>query len=383
MMLSAYFNATPLLLPKTGVSQYAWELLKQIRQMPDIHSHYFYLTGWSDELRITSEPQGPSRLWRFKNVLRDTFPPFLEFQHGVREQAFRRGIKKGEAGVYHELNFLPFASHLPTVTTIHDLSILKYPKTHPAARVRFMENRLASAVEKSECILTDSEFVRNEVIEYFGIAPDKVRSIALAAAESFKPQPAQKTSAVLSGYGLAGLEYVLAVGTLEPRKNLALAIRAYAQLPESLRKKTAMVIVGMRGWENTELDAVLRPLLAKGEVKVLGYVPDADLPALYTGASVFIYPSLYEGFGLPPLEAMSCGVPVIVSNSSSLPEVSGDAAWVVEPADVKGLADAIHVVLEDEGLRSKLCQLGYKRAAKFSWRKCAEETVSVYRSLVQ
>lgn len=380
-MLSVYFNATPLLLPKTGIYQYSFELLKQVSLMSEISSHYFYLTGWSDELRGATENRRPSRLWRLKSVLRDAFPPFLEIQHRIREKAFRIGLRKAGAGVYHELNFLPFATDLPTVTTIHDLSILRFPETHPAARVRYMARRLASAVESSTVVLTDSEYVRNEVIDHFDVSSNKVKSIALAAAGNFRPQPPETTAQILAGYGLAINRYVLAVGTLEPRKNLAIAIRAFAQLPKRLRNAHPLVIAGMRGWENSALDALLRPMLESGDVRTLGFVPDADLPALYAGASVFVYPSLYEGFGLPPLEAMACGAPVIVSNRSSLPEVVGDAGVQVEALDVDALTEAMRRVIEDDNLRLMLGRRGIERAANFSWQKCAQETAAIYRKV--
>jgi alpha-1,3-rhamnosyl/mannosyltransferase len=183
-------------------------------------------------------------------------------------------------------------------------------------------------------------------------------------------------------FGLQAGQYILSVGTLEPRKNLTTAIKAYARLPETIRQDMPFVIAGMKGWRTDGLDKEVAALIEKGQIRRLGYVPDEALPALYSGARAFVYPSLYEGFGLPPLEAMACGTPVIVSNRSSLPEVVGDAGLKVEALDVDGLAGAMNQVIEDDVLRASLRQRGMERAKGFSWRRCAEETLAVYRKVV-
>ncbi len=383
MTLTLYLNATPLLLPKTGIRQYTLSLLAQLAQLEEIVPHYFYLTHWSDQLVSSEGSIGGSHLWKLKNFIRDRMPYSLEIQHRARGALFRKGAKGGVGAVYHEPNFLPFETDLTTVITAHDLSVLRYPETHPAARVKFMVACLPRAVASAAYVITDSEFVRQELIAEYFLPPEKVVTIHLAAGAEFTSQPAGKMETVLARHGLLARKYLLAVGTLEPRKNLVTAIRAYAELPASVRREYSLVLAGLRGWHNEELDKLLNPLVGRGEVKVLGFVPEQDLPALYVGATAFVYPSLYEGFGLPPLEAMACGTPVITSNRASLPEVVGDAGIQVEAMDVTGLRDAMLHLIEDPQERSRRSAMGLARSAQFSWAKTAAETVAVYRRAMQ
>lgn len=383
MTISLYINATPLLLPRTGIRQYTLSLLTHLEKLEEIEPHYFYLTHWSDRLINAESGIGGSRLWKLKNFIRDRLPYSLEIQHRTRGALFRGGLKDGGDAVYHEPNFLPFETGLPTVITVHDLSVLRYPETHPAARVRFMASRLRDAARFAACVIADSEFVRHELIAEYSLPQEKVVAIHLAAGEEFAPQPADRVDVVLARYGLRPRGYLLAVGTLEPRKNLVTAVRAFSGLPASIRRNFTLVLAGLRGWHNEELDNLLNPLLGRGEAKVLGFVPEQDLPALYSGAIVFVYPSLYEGFGLPPLEAMACGTPVITSNRASLPEVVGDAGIQVEAMDIAGLGDSMRHLIEDSEERTRRSTLGLARSKQFSWVRTAADTASVYRKAVR
>jgi glycosyltransferase involved in cell wall biosynthesis len=201
-------------------------------------------------------------------------------------------------------------------------------------------------------------------------------------AKEFRPIDADHCAPILQHYGLQFGHYILAVATLEPRKNLASLIGAFAQLPQALRRQYPLVIVGMRGWGENLVSPSLRQMVADSEVRLTGFVPQKDLPYLYSGARVFVYPSLYEGFGLPPLEAMACGVPVIVSNRASLPEVVGNAGILVEPMDDVDIAEQMRAVIEDNLLHRQLSASGRQRSLLFSWRKCAIETLAVYRQVL-
>jgi alpha-1,3-rhamnosyl/mannosyltransferase len=176
--------------------------------------------------------------------------------------------------------------------------------------------------------------------------------------------------------------YLLTVGTLEPRKNLSLVFRAYRRLPQRLRQAYLLVVAGMSGWHTEAFRAELNALATRGHLRLLGYVPDDALTALYSGAAMLIYPSLYEGFGLPPLEAMASGIPVITSNRASLPEVVGDAGWMVDPDDEATLCETVMAVLEGcEEARARV-RLGLERAQAFTWQRCAQETLEAYRAAI-
>jgi alpha-1,3-rhamnosyl/mannosyltransferase len=284
--------------------------------------------------------------------------------------------------IYHEPNFLPYRFPGPTVITAHDLSWIRYPQTHPAERVAAMNDLFPAALERAAHVITDAAYVRDEIMAEFGIAPERITSIPLGAREIFHPRPATDCCAVLAARGLAYRGYALCVGTLEPRKNLETALRAHARLDPSLQRDMPLAIVGMKGWRTTSLERALAPRVESGVVRPLGYVDDADLPALYAGALALVYPSIYEGFGLPPLEAMACGTPVIVSNRSSLPEVVGDAGILVEPEDETAIASALERLRDDPAYRAERSQAGLARASMYSWDRTARETLAVYRRVL-
>ncbi|MBS1132043.1 MAG: wbpY [Proteobacteria bacterium] len=382
MSLTVYFNAAPLLSPRTGIGQYCLNLMSEIEKMRVIDAYYFYAGAWSDAL-LREAPTGVSRTQLLKRTIGRTIPNLAyEIQQRWRGKHFRAGIGTAAPALYHEPNFLAFKTSLPIVATVHDLSILRYPETHPKDRVAFMSKRIGKTIMRADRIITDSEYVRQEVLAEFNLAPEKVVSVLLAAGERFSPVGSELLPATLAPFDLLPGKYILAVGTLEPRKNLTTAIQAYVRLPEVVREEIPFVVAGMQGWKTEGLDREVAALIEKGQIRRLGFVSDHALPALYSGARFFVYPSLYEGFGLPPLEAMACGAPVIVSNRSSLPEVVGDAGLKVDALDVDGLAEKMNSLVEDDALCVELGQRGIERARSFSWRRCAEQTLDVYREVV-
>ncbi|MGB9195259.1 MAG: glycosyltransferase family 1 protein [Azonexus sp.] len=382
MSLNVYFNAAPLLSPKTGIGQYCLNLMSELENISGVDPHYFYGGVWSDEL-LRQAPTSVSATKKFKRTVAQVIPDLAYgLQQRWRGRHFCKGIASTASAVYHEPNFLAFNTPLPTVVTIHDLSILRYPETHPRDRVAFMTRRLGESIRRADCVISDSEYGRQEILAEYNLPPERVVSVLLAAGSGFSPVAAEQLPALLAPFDLQSGQYVLSVGTLEPRKNLTTAIKAYARLPEAIRQEIPFVIAGMKGWRTDGLDREVAALIDKGQIRRLGYVPDEALPALYSGARVFVYPSLYEGFGLPPLEAMACGAPVIVSNRSSLPEVVGDAGLQVDALDVDGLAEAMNRLIGDDVLCAALRQRGMERAKGFSWRRCAEETLAVYRRVV-
>jgi alpha-1,3-rhamnosyl/mannosyltransferase len=268
------------------------------------------------------------------------------------------------------------------VATIHDLSHIHYPDFHPRERVRFMERQLPRTLARANRLLTDSEFVRQELVALLGVSPERVTAIPLGVDVCFKPRGAEETGPVVGGYGLAPDRYVLAVATLEPRKNLAGLLRAFSRLPEKLRRRYPLALAGGRGWRCGSLESMMHALESAGEVRRLGYVPAGDLPLLYAGATAFAYPSFYEGFGLPPLEAMASGVPVLSSCGSSMSEVVGEAGILVDPHDDEAMVRELARLLEDAELRRNLARKGLDRAAMFSWKNCVLDTVDVYRQVL-
>lgn len=268
---------------------------------------------------------------------------------------------------------------VPTVLTVHDLIFHLFPQYHKPLNYWYLRWTMPLYVQRADALIAVSEATRQDLIHLYGVSPAKVRVIYEAAAPHFRPAPPGDVARVRSRYGLPP-RYLLTVGTLEPRKNLPRLFQALARLEGA--KRPPLVVAGAKGWLYEETFRTVERLGLEGQVVFLGRVPEEDLPALYTAADLFILPSLYEGFGLPVLEAMACGVPVICSRAASLQEVAGDAARYVDPRDPEGIAHALQEVWEDADLRAALRAQGLARAASFSWRRAAEETLALYDALL-
>jgi alpha-1,3-rhamnosyl/mannosyltransferase len=280
--------------------------------------------------------------------------------------------------LYHEPNYIAPALDCPLVVTVHDLSHLRFPQYHPAARVRWLERFLPQTLARAAKILTVSEFARQEILEVFGLPPAKVVAIPLGLEAHFRPPAALELKQTLRRYGLVPQGYIASVGTLEPRKNLLRLVEAYFSLPARLRQRFPLVLIGPKGWHIQKLWPKMEQLMRRGEVRWLGYVEEAALPCLYAGAAVFAYLSLYEGFGLPVLEAMGCGAPVLTSKDSAMATWAGEAALLVDPLDVQAIGERLVQLLEDRELAQALATRGWVLARQFSWQRCADETLGVY-----
>lgn len=367
-------NGVSMLSPLTGIGQYTFNLVREMQAM-QLSPWLFYGADWRQDVRAQPVPG----IGVVKNLIKRVIPrPYIASRF-LLQRVFSRGVRQHRIQLYHEPNFMMYRFRGPAVVTIHDLSWLHYPETQPAARVREMNRVMPATLRAASHIVVGSEFIRKEVMDCFGIGADRVTTTLLGVAKEFVPRDAIRCAPVLQGYGLNFGHYILVVGTLEPRKNLTTMIAAFAQLSPALRRQYPLVIVGMQGWGESVMSQSLRQMIANGEVRLTGYVPQKDLPILYAGARLFAYPSLYEGFGLPPLEAMASGVPVIVSNRASLPEVVGNAGILVEPLDDAGIAEHMRTLIEDETRHRHLSQAGRQRAQLFTWRKCAMATMAVYQ----
>jgi alpha-1,3-rhamnosyl/mannosyltransferase len=364
-------NAMCLWRPFTGIGQYTLQIALEWARAGGPAADYFYGNGWSDR----AAPRDAPGVGTFKRVVKALLPRPYETTRAVLQKAFDR--RPPGAAVYFEPNFLPFRCELPLVLTVHDLSHLRHPETHPVERVRILDRLLPPALARAAHVLTVSNFQREEILSVFGLPPERVTAVHNGVSGEFHPRTAADCAPVLARHALSYREYFLAVGTLEPRKNLAAALEAYARLSGSLRARCPLVVAGMRGWKTESFAPRLRELAQSGAVRPLGFVDEAELPAIVAGARLLIYPSLYEGFGLPALEAMASGVPVIVAARSALPEVVGDAGVQVDPLDVDAMARAMEDLHGDEGHWQRRAAAGLERARSFSWSESARRTAQV------
>lgn len=373
--INLIIGATSLVQPLTGIGQYTLRLAAEFAKNEQLITSYFNGYSWTNSASVRSFPNAG----KFKKIISKYLPYSYEFRRFAQQKAFNLSNNKIKADIYHEPNFLPLDFDGPTVITVHDLSYIRHPEAHPYQRVRVMSKLLPPAIEKSSCIIADSHFTKSEIASEFVIDINKIHVTHLGASDEFYPRSKSETQDILNKYNLNVGKYVLTVGTLEPRKNLIQVISAYRLMSAELASQFPLIIVGIKGWKEKGLLKELETLLTEKKAFLLGFVPSGDLPYIYSGARVFVFPSLYEGFGLPPLEAMACGTPVISSNTSSIPEVVSNAGLIVSIGDVDLMKSYIEMVCKDDGLHAKLSADGIEQAKKFSWLDCASKTFEAYK----
>jgi glycosyltransferase involved in cell wall biosynthesis len=348
-----------------GINWYIYNLLCHL---PDADPEIEY-TVFLGERRY----QGRPGLRLARSRLPTHRPPVRIFW----EQALQPwAVRQAGVDLLHSPAFIaPLFTHCPSVITIHDLSFLLYPQNFRAGNRRYLRTLTRLSIGRARRVIAVSKSTRADLVRFYGLAPGKVDVVYNGADEAFRPLPAGEVAAFRQRQGLPP-RFLLFVGTLEPRKNVVRLVEAYARLPEG---RPPLMLVGGKGWLYDEMLSRVEELHLSDQVHFVGYVPAKELPLWYNAAELFVYPSLYEGFGLPALEAMACGTPVITSTASSLPEVVGAAGLRVDPTDVLALADALARVLGDEAKQEKMRIEGLDQARQFSWQKAARCTVETYR----
>jgi len=374
-------DGIPLLTQKTGVGRYTFELasaLEGLSEAPEIV--FYYRTHWSKRLKTSAFPSNDIRHRLLKNAMLRFIPKSLK--EWIGSQVLKIGDIRYQPDLFHATNYVagPFSG--PIVVTVHDLSHVRYPETHPVERLEWLSEGLQQTLHQARHIIVDSQFTRDELISLFCIPEKMITVVHLGIRQEFKPWDDQILTQELKEFDLEPKCYILSVGTLEPRKNLLTLLQAYELLPDSLKTRFPLVVVGMSGWKERAISMRLEALIRSGKIRVLGYISDDKLPFIYAGAWLFVYPSLYEGFGLPVLEAMASGVPVVISNRTSLPEVVGNAGTFIDPEDIELLAQTLESLLDDQERHQQMNRMGLQRAAQFTWKACAEKTFKVYQNVL-
>ena len=353
---------------RTGTENYSLNLIRHLVALDQKNSYRLYLN------------RPPPRELRIANCELRVMP-FPRLWTHVRLS--REMMRRPPDVLFVPAHVLPIVHPRASVVTVHDLGYLYFPHAHRPLDRLYLDLSTRHNACAAAHLISDSQATKRDLVERYGVDPAKIAVVYPGYdAAAFRPvRDEAAIEAVRARYGIAG-EYILSVGTLQPRKNLVRLIEAFAICDlQSAICNLQLVITGKRGWLYEEIFTKVYQLGLEDEVIFTGYVAGSDLPALLSGASLFVMPSLYEGFGLPVLEAMACGVPVVCSNVSSLPEVAGEAAILVDPLDVGGMAAAMEQVLSDEELRAKLSARGFERARRFLWENCARETLAVLESV--
>ena len=290
----------------------------------------------------------------------------------------------GQLDLFHSPDFVlpPVNGRIPTLLTVHDLSFIHYPQTFPTRLVDYLNQVVPWSISRASHILADSEATRHDLMTIWRVPSEKISVLCSGVHERFQPETdAEKITTVRQKYQLHDWPYILSVGTLQPRKNYQMLIRAFQPLADKLPHH--LVVAGGKGWLYDEMVAEVERQGLNGRVHFIGFVADDHLPVLYSEASLFVFPSLYEGFGLPLLEAMGCGTAVLTSNNSSLPEVAGDAARQLSPQDQDAWTQNMQLLLSDSALRNRLIHAGFAQARRFSWQQSARQLLKIYRQLRQ
>ena len=371
-------NGIPLTGLLTGISRYVRCLYTEMQKLSDTSVTYFTGPAASSEMPLQAESEAWCKTREMLWMLPDHLVTTLRVLHWrYFENRLRRCCQSQPFDVYHETSFFPAAlKDVPVVYTMYDLSLIKHRSEHPRERLWFFDHFFNRRLPYASHILTISEYVRNEIIDEIGLPPHLVTSIPLAPDPTFYPREKPQVGEVLRRHGWPE-EYILFVGTLEPRKNLSLLIKALTIADT----KIPLILAGWQGWGDKKWMQIISDQELQRRIFFTGYVDEETLACLYTGASAFVFPSLYEGFGLPILEAMACGCPVICSNAASMPEVAGKAAFLIDPTDAEALAYALDSVLTDSTLRQSMIQQGIERAKQFSWKETAVKTLEIFQQV--
>jgi glycosyltransferase involved in cell wall biosynthesis len=367
-MLRVALDCRTVTAPKTGDRTYALNLIRGLAAV-DRENHYLLYTAEPTELTDLGRPNmepvvlpaEPAWWWT----------PFV----------FPRDLARSAVSLAHVQYITPLDRPVPFITTIHDVAFRRYPGLFPLKHRVLLNALVPLSAWRAARVITGSESTRQDLVHYYRLPPEKIAVTPYAADRSYHPMDRDAARrAIRERFGVRR-PFVLSVGVLQPRKNLPRLVEAYARIARTVPH--SLVIVGKWGWAHDELKAAVQRAGLGDRVFFTGYVADSDLPILYNAADVFAYPSLYEGFGLPPLEAMQCGTPVLTADNSSLPEVVGDAGILVDPRSVREIADALRTLLKDDRERARLREAGLERAKRFSWEETARRTVEVYQQVAE
>lgn len=392
MKAKLLINVTSIRQPLTGIGYYTLNILNELLardvEVVGIRNASVLQT---EELKIfaskflveTKQDASVRNVKRFViDCLRSTPGVYKAKSLFLSLKAKRSLAKLANQGfVYFEPSFIPLDYDGSIITTVHDLSFLTHPEFHPDTRVKYLTDKIRKAIDCSGHVMVDSNFILQEINAYYPATKEKASAVYLGAETLFQPYTEDECSELLGRQKLKYKKFLLSVATLEPRKNLTRLVNAYKILPESIRAEFPLVLVGDQGWKNSELLHDAHELIERNQIILTGYVDDLDLKKLYASASIFVYPSLYEGFGLPVVEAMASGVPVITSIGGATEEVARGSAQLVDPYSEKDIASSIEKLLALPELRIGMSENGVTQAKSYTWENTVDELLSLVETV--
>ncbi|MFA0113371.1 glycosyltransferase family 4 protein [Vibrio sp. 10N.261.46.E11] len=381
-------NVSPIRMPLTGIGYYTLNILSELLSrdidVVGIRNGKLLtrdaLLGLVSCFHLPSSNQStPSPKTRFLVELLRSVPGIYQLKSYLLSLRAQQQLKilANQGYVYFEPSFVPFNYLGVTITTVHDLSFLSHPSFHPATRVSYLKDKMRGTITRSDHIVVDSDFILDELHDFFPSSKSKSSTLYLGVSDGFKAHSKQECGTLLKSLEIEHDNFLLSVATLEPRKNLNKLIDAFKLLPDSVRKLYPLVLVGDQGWKNSELMDNAKDLVERGQIIFTGYLADDDLKRLYASAGAFVYPSLYEGFGLPVIEAMASGAPVITSNVGATAEVAANGALLIDPSSEVSISNAILELIRDPERKAKLVECGIKRASGFKWSNTVDQLLKI------
>jgi len=374
-------NAIPLLSYRTGVGQYLYNLCSGLNEL-DNNNHYTYFYGYFSEQLHDFSSSNKQELYKVKRKIRN-IPVLGSLLSGMKGTLARINTtlnRNNSFDLYFEPNFIPLSEikAKKTITTVHDLSFYLHPEWFPGKENKKFRHRFLQALPDIDHFITVSHYIKREMVEVLGLDESMISVVYNGYNDSiFKVYEPYSYKPTLKKYGIEDA-YILFVGTLEPRKNIISLLRAYRELIPALRNEFKLVVAGGSGWLNSDIYDFVKQNHLENLVIFTGYVSDLEVAHLMNGATTFVYPSFYEGFGLPPLEAMACGAPVMVSNTTSMEELYKDSAYLIDPNNCETIVKGLEQILNDEITQQSFKYKGLMHSRHFSWKTAAKNTLEVF-----
>ena len=387
-------STDPIRWPLTGIGRYTYELARRLESNARVTDCRFFNYGrWQqskdflpfgdEKSRTVGSPSAKTKGLEFLRKSLANSELAVKVYSRVMPLIYNLKLSRfSSSHLYHSPNFILPSFGGRKIVTFHDLSIFKYPEFHPESRVSLMSAETQKAARNADHIITVSEAVREEVIDFFSRSPDDVTAVHLASFIGQSSVSNAEKGNLLSRFKLRSGQFFLFISSIEPRKNISRILDAFEALPEGFKKEHPLVLAGSSGWKSGDILKRIKKLSDSGSVIYLGYINDVELECLYESAGALVFPSIYEGFGLPIIESQSKGVPVITSRISCMPEVSGGAALLVDPYNSEDIGQAMEKIMLDAGIREDLSHRGHLNAQKFSWDRMLTETLDVYEKIL-
>lgn len=377
--LKILIDATPLLKNLTGIGYVTYIYAKGLSAFSS--DTYFYAWFFSSKLRKRPLQGFEKNI----NLVKKYLPRPYIVTHSIKTCIFNLAIFLKKPDVVFQPNYNLFKAYkdIPSVLIVHDLSHVRYPQFHPKDRVEYFDKNLQKSIKSAKKVIAISHFTKDEIIKLGYATDEKIEVIYNGVNDGFKPIALHANKdEFFQKYDLEEKNYILFVGTFEPRKNISTLLKAYNVYKQKVKNPTSLVLVGTSGWNEEFFSSELKEALNSKEVRRLGYLSDEELKIVYAGAKMFVFPSFYEGFGLPPLEAMASKTATVSSNVSSIPEVVGDAGILLNPEDFSSFADAILLLDSDEDMRKDYEEKGFERAKMFDWKDSTKRLYKLLESVV-